>query len=163
MREIGGLALQWECRSMKSRRGGGSRRCLGRTLIVLLALSLPLAPVWAAEAAPPDAAAAGTPAAAPRPAGVLTDSQKQGYGCLIGASTVMALAGLAGATEVMQIYTGGEVAPASSLLLWVTLFVGVAATACSAASAATPAILHAWGYFSGVIESATDRAPVAAK
>jgi hypothetical protein len=111
-----------------------------RTVIMILAL------------APGPAPAADAPGPAPRPPGALTDLQKQGYGCLIGASTVMGLAGAAGATEVVQIYTGGEIASASSLLLWVTLFVGVAATACSAASAATPAILHAWTYLNGYLQ-----------
>lgn len=131
--------------------------------MVLLALALAPGPAWAAPEAPPPAMAlagaggGGTAVAPPKVPGSLTDAQKQGYGCLIGASTVMALAGAAGATEVMQIYTGGEFATASSLLLWVTLFVGVAATACSASSAATPAILHAWGYLHGYLKDSLDR------
>jgi hypothetical protein len=123
--------------------------------MLALALALPPGAAWAGPDAPAAiAAGAGSGAAVPaRASPPLTDLQKQGYGCLIGASTVMALAGAAGAAEVVQVYTGGEVASASSLLLLVTLFVGVAATACSAASAATPAILHAWGYLNGYLQA----------
>lgn len=138
---------------MTSGRAGWLRLCLVRAVIVTLVLALAPLPGRAAPDAPAAAAGSfGPGVASARPPGALTDVQRQGYGCLIGASTVMVLAGAAGATEVMQIYTGAEMAPASSLLLWVTLFVGVAATACSAASAATPAILHAWGYLHGYLE-----------
>lgn len=151
---------------MMSRRAGWpcscpGGACLTRALVVFLALVLALPPgaAWAApDALAPATNAAGSAAAAPaRTSPPLTDLQKQGYGCLIGASTVMALAGAAGAAEVVQVYTGGEVASASSLLLLVTLFVGVAATACSAASAATPAILHAWGYLHGYLQGPADQ------
>ena len=146
---------------MLSRRAGWPGWCVVRVLIVLLAL-VP-GPAWAgSDALAPVGAAAvassgGPGVASPRAPGSLTESQKQGYGCLIGASTVMALAGVAGVAEVVQIYTGGEVGGASSLLLWVTLFVGVAATACSAASAATPAVLHAWAYLHGYLQDSPDR------
>lgn len=129
----------------------------------MLALALAPGPAWAAPDAPAPTATgagggAGVTAAAPSKAPApLSGPEKQGYGCLIGAGTVMALAGVAGAAEVVQIYTGGEVVGASSLLLWVTLFVGVAATACSAASAATPAILHGWGYLNGYLQGSPDQ------
>ncbi len=154
---------------MMLRHAGWPRSGLVRAVIVVLAITLAPGPAWAAPDAPPpvpmaataapgaSSAGPGVAAAPPNSPGSLTELQKQGYGCLIGASTVMALAGAVGAAEVVQIYTGGEVGGANSLLLWVTLFVGVAATACSAASAATPAILHAWAYFHGYLEDARNR------
>ena len=142
---------------MTSRHAGWPRSGLVRAVVVVLALALAPGPAWAAPDAPtPATTGAGggtgvTAAAASNAPAPLTEPEKQGYGCLIGAGTVLTLAGVAGAAEVVQIYTGGEVVGGSSLLLWVTLFVGVAATACSAASAATPAILHGWAYLNGYL------------
>ena len=83
----------------------------------------------------------------PSPSGEPTRTQiRQGYACLIAASTGMALVGVAGSSEFLHIYTAGEVVYASSLTLWVTMFVVVGATACSAASAATPALINMWNY-----------------
>ena len=142
-------ALSVKTSPMPSRRGGRSRQ--RRVLAALLATTLTLAPgrLLAADddQTPLHDVAASLAPALPSPSGEPTRTQiRQGYACLIAASTGMALVGVAGSSEFLHIYTAGEVVYASSLTLWVTMFVVVGATACSAASAATPALINMWNY-----------------
>lgn len=128
----------------------GSR--LGGAMIVALALALPAGPVQAQTGFFPPGLAA--PQQAPAPPGTeegLTDSQLQGYGCLVGAGLAVALVALAGPTEVVQVMGGADFFTLpTAAVVWVSMAAGAGALNCGMMGTVAPAAVHAWNYVTNV-------------
>lgn len=132
----------------------------GRGLIqaIIVALALVSAPAGPVMAGPPTHAhhgATGAIVAEPgeerdrtQPVlGPLTGSERQGYGCLIGGGTALALSALGGPTETILVVTGGTLVPTGSLLLWTALTGTVVASVCAASALVAPVAVRLWDYY----------------
>ena len=74
----------------------------------------------------------------------LSDSLKQGIGCVAAGTGSAAYATLVGANETLMITAGGLLVPSSTSTLWLGLMSTLVAGTCSLGAAATPAVL--WAY-----------------
>lgn len=86
----------------------------------------------------------------PVPAGVLppmNGNERQGYGCLVGGGTALALTALAGPTETVLIVAGGSLIPTNSVLLWTALTSTVVASVCAASALVAPVAVRLWDYY----------------
>ena len=77
----------------------------------------------------------------------LTESQAQGYGCLLAGSTATAVTMLAGANEIVLVIAGGTLVPTSPFTLGIVVVGTVFASICAVGALATPAVLHMWDYY----------------
>ena len=71
----------------------------------------------------------------------LSDSEKQGVGCLVGGSALFAAATLAGPSEAIMLYGGGLLVPSGSFVLWYALIGTLASAGCGIGAVVTPTVL----------------------
>ncbi len=93
----------------------------------------------------------------------MSDSAKQGVGCLIAGSGSLGAAYLLGPTEIMMLVTGAVIVPSTSSLLFLALGGILGAGACGAGASATPAVLWTANNASGISAALTPELPSGVK
>lgn len=76
----------------------------------------------------------------------LTETQSQGYGCLITGVSGTGLALTSNLNEIILVIAGGTLIPTSYATVGVVIAGTVFASLCTVGAIITPAILHAWSF-----------------
>lgn len=91
----------------------------------------------------------GPETAGPGMLGPASESQLQGYGCLVGGGTAAVLTTISGPNEMVLVIAGGTLLPTSVLGLAVALAGTVVASLCAMGALATPAVVRLWDIYYG--------------
>jgi len=79
----------------------------------------------------------------------MTNSEMQGYGCLTAGGVATALTAMTGTDELILVFAGGTVTPATPVGAVIAVTGMIFASVCAVGALATPAVVRMWNYYYG--------------